>query len=441
MGLPEVPLRNWVLSNPVTGEVLERLMTKDWVRYFRTTSSQIDTNQAGVASNKTKLDGYINVVSQGATGDGSTDDTSAIQAAITACPEGGMVYVPPCAPGKFYKLTDTISVDKSIRIVGSGYRVGSGSVDGAVLQQTGSGRDVFACAGVEGLVIEHLALGGTGNASSALSLSGGIKRSVFNDLFIPGVGQTGISVSGPGNELNTYASVRIQSGVAGYGSTVRGIAMEGGPSLWSNCSVEGASIGIALSGQGTWIGLRLIGCPVGILWSSETNNIGNTFINASSDGCDVVHSVLGVPTQRLALSIGDGSGDNAFALPSTVGVNLRATQTTEAPVVPLLASEDPVLLAPSTESVTTRRARLDLRDFNAEEETGTSYGGPLVVENTPRFTRDLKVTSLAAPTRASRRQYASTRKMVQGREKREARARMSPFAGAKRSRRIRRRDF
>ena len=37
---------------------------------------------------------WINVKSQGAMGDGATDDTTAIQAALNACPRGGVVYFP-----------------------------------------------------------------------------------------------------------------------------------------------------------------------------------------------------------------------------------------------------------------------------------------------------------------------------------------------------------
>ena len=382
MGLPEVPLRSWVLIDPVTGEVFERLMTREWVRYLQTISEQIDTNETAIASNEAKLDGYINVVSEGATGDGVTDDTVAIQDAITACPAGGMVYIPPCASGKFYKLTSSITVDKAIRIVGAGYHAAPGVLDGSVLRQTGAGQVVFNCQGVEGLVIEHLALGGTGGTSSALNLQAGVKRSVFNDLLIPGAGSAGLSIAAAENELNTYESIRITTDVGGdYATPTTGIRVAGGPNLWSNCSVDGAATGIDLHGYGTWVGLRLSGCETGIQWSSSDANIGNMFLNASAVECTTVHSVVGTPTESRAMSLGDSSGDNAFALPSTVGVNLQGSMTTASPAVPILTSSAPVFFAPDTESASTARARLEVRDSNAEAETGTSYGGPLVVEN------------------------------------------------------------
>lgn len=403
MGLPEVPLRNWVLVDPQTGEMFEHLMTKDWVRYLQTTAAQIDTNETGIATNKTKLDGYINVVSQGAVGDGETDDTAAIQAAITACPQGGMVYIPPCASGKFYKLTETLTVDKAIRIVGAGYHAAPGVLDGAVLQQTGSGQAVFDCQAVEGLVIEHLALGGGPDTLSALNLQAGVNRSVFNDLLIPGAGSAGLSIAAAENALNTYESVRVTTefALADYATPTTGIRVVGGPNLWSNCSVDGASIGINLHGYGTWVGLRLRGCVTGITWSGDDTNIGNVFLNASAVSCGTVHNVVGTPTESRAMSLGDGSGDNAFALPSTVGVNLRATMTTSAPTVSMLTSGDPVFLAASTESAATAQARLEVRDVDqavkkttvqvagacieSESETdpaALSFNAPLVVKNT-----------------------------------------------------------
>lgn len=52
----------------------------------------------------------------GAVGDGTTDDTGAIQDAIDACDEGGTVLLGP----KAYLLTDTPSIDKNITLRGMG---------------------------------------------------------------------------------------------------------------------------------------------------------------------------------------------------------------------------------------------------------------------------------------------------------------------------------
>ena len=51
-----------------------------------------------------------------ATGNGSADDTAAIQAAIAACPEGGAVYL----PAGTYKISDTLWIAKPMALRGAG---------------------------------------------------------------------------------------------------------------------------------------------------------------------------------------------------------------------------------------------------------------------------------------------------------------------------------
>jgi polygalacturonase len=61
---------------------------------------------------------YFNVVDYGATGNGTTDDTAAIQAAIAACAAagGGVVYFPSGASGT-YRITSTLSWTSSDPVV------------------------------------------------------------------------------------------------------------------------------------------------------------------------------------------------------------------------------------------------------------------------------------------------------------------------------------
>lgn len=67
------------------------------------------------------IGGVFNVKSYGAIGDGVTDDTAAIQAAIDACPAGGKIVIPKGT----YKFTSTVELNKSIAIVGVGGRYGA----------------------------------------------------------------------------------------------------------------------------------------------------------------------------------------------------------------------------------------------------------------------------------------------------------------------------
>jgi hypothetical protein len=71
---------------------------------------------AASAGNKVPKDTLVfNVKDHGAVGDGTTDDTTAIQSAITAAPAGSVVYLPPGT----YKTSATLTVTKALRIVGA----------------------------------------------------------------------------------------------------------------------------------------------------------------------------------------------------------------------------------------------------------------------------------------------------------------------------------
>jgi hypothetical protein len=61
-----------------------------------------------------------NLFAYGAVGDGKTDDTAAVNAAIAAVPDGGTLYIPT---GTF-RVTDTITIDRPISIEGSGSAAG-----------------------------------------------------------------------------------------------------------------------------------------------------------------------------------------------------------------------------------------------------------------------------------------------------------------------------
>jgi hypothetical protein len=59
----------------------------------------------------------FDVQTYGAVGDGTTDDTAAIQSAIDATPaNGGVVFFPPGT----YKVVATLNIDKPLEILGSG---------------------------------------------------------------------------------------------------------------------------------------------------------------------------------------------------------------------------------------------------------------------------------------------------------------------------------
>ena len=81
----------------------------------------------------------VNVLDFGAVGDGVTNDTVAIQAAIDAAPQGGAVYI----PNGTYVINDAIIVNKAVTIYGDGPGKWIDSLGGSVVRQTNKTKNAF----------------------------------------------------------------------------------------------------------------------------------------------------------------------------------------------------------------------------------------------------------------------------------------------------------
>lgn len=102
----------------------ERLVTEDLNRGW----GPVDvTMPAGGIAVGTKvgihafLGEHYNVQDFGAVGDGITDDTAAIQLAITTCAAGGVVWFPRVAA--YYRITDALSIPKAMTVDGGGAQI------------------------------------------------------------------------------------------------------------------------------------------------------------------------------------------------------------------------------------------------------------------------------------------------------------------------------
>lgn len=81
-------------------------------------ASNLNHLETGVSDVHQRLDGVVSVKEYGAIGDGSADDTTAINNAMAALPSrGGTLFFPPGS----YKVTSTIVVAKPLTILGSGF--------------------------------------------------------------------------------------------------------------------------------------------------------------------------------------------------------------------------------------------------------------------------------------------------------------------------------
>lgn len=90
----------------------------------------------------------VNVLDFGATGDGTTDDTAAFQAALAALENGGVLYVPL---GR-YKITDTLVLTTGVTVQGQGsgdrtYGIPNTNVNSSYIFQTTASKSVFSIGG------------------------------------------------------------------------------------------------------------------------------------------------------------------------------------------------------------------------------------------------------------------------------------------------------
>jgi hypothetical protein len=138
-----------------------------------------------------KLAQTVSVKDFGAVGDGVTDDTVAIQAAIAALPvDGGDLIFPP---GQ-YLFSTKITVSKKVRLIGSGGTAESLAATGAtVLIKSASLLDdgivlAAACASIENLEIR----GQTGNTGDGILIAAG--RVVLTDVAVYNMGQDGVRI-------------------------------------------------------------------------------------------------------------------------------------------------------------------------------------------------------------------------------------------------------
>lgn len=110
--------------------------------------------------------GWIDVTWYGAVGDNSTDDTAAIQAAITAAPAGGQIVIPWGVSG-IYKITSALTISKALTILNQG---------GATIRQATAGVGAISIT-ASNVTIDGLVLSGfqyaTWNAAEIAILASG----------------------------------------------------------------------------------------------------------------------------------------------------------------------------------------------------------------------------------------------------------------------------
>ena len=140
-----------------------------------------------------------NVKDFGAVGNGSTDDTTAINNAIafTKAEGGGQIYFPPGV----YKVTSTITIDGPVGVVGAGCNCQSIQVNGtysnvtSVVAWYGGSNIMFDYTGrIDGVVFSNIALDGRNTSTIAIRLDR-IRNSYFQSVQIHRFTQFGLDMN------------------------------------------------------------------------------------------------------------------------------------------------------------------------------------------------------------------------------------------------------
>lgn len=180
---------------------------------------------------------YFNVKSYGAKGDGTTDDTTAIQAAITAASSGGVVFFPVGT----YKISSPLTLS-----VASTALMGTGAGSTIIASSGFSGAQMILCSAANTGVWDLAIQGGPSTtyssnpATNGIQVTGAINVQLQN-LLISYVNGWGIQSSATAGQANLYlfvTGVRVTSGAQGIhtlGNTGSGFS---GSQRFIGCAVD-----------------------------------------------------------------------------------------------------------------------------------------------------------------------------------------------------------
>lgn len=134
--------------------------------------------------------GIYSVTIYGATGDGTTNDRAAIQAAIDAVPStGGIVWF----PAGTYVITTALTLKSGVTLAGVG-------VDASIIKQTSAGADALGGVDVHTLTIRNLQIqgpaSGTGNGLVLTrSVQANVRYIRLDNIYVRQFGNDGIAIS------------------------------------------------------------------------------------------------------------------------------------------------------------------------------------------------------------------------------------------------------
>lgn len=184
----------------------------------------VDTN-ANLTANGAIAGNLYNVMAYGAKGDGSTDDTAAVKAAIAAAGQG-VVFFPP---GTFV-ISDVLTITTGFTALGSG-------MNSTIIKQTSTTKDVFAGTDVRYIDISDLKIlgpgSGSGNGINLAFVASPTFNCLFENLWIASMGGDGMHLVQPCSSV--LNNIRVQT-------CGRGFYLNAGTSLSVNgCYANGCT--------------------------------------------------------------------------------------------------------------------------------------------------------------------------------------------------------
>ena len=307
------------------------------------------------AHNRMIADAAVNVKDFGAVGDGSTDDTTAIQAAIDSLGnDGGTVFLPESV----YVISATLNLEKKTQLVGEGgyflnqFTDNTYTVGGTTIKlKTGSNTDMLKVqldvASTGDDYRSHCAIRNIhffGNRSDAQSPATRDNNTSGNGIVISGVRYvtlenvivTKCAEDGVVVQSHDYGSGAISSnnldirGCAFHSNYGRGILAAGGDSIMLGCTIGyNGNTGISVSGFGL-INNCLVwdnfGAGVFVASTTETpvlvgNKIYDNELSGINIGSTDGHAVI---TGNMILRNGGGTTSGAE---NKSGIYIASTRT------------------------------------------------------------------------------------------------------------------
>jgi hypothetical protein len=226
----------------------------------------------------------LSVKEFGATGDGVTDDTAAIQAAINSLTAGGIVYL----PGATYIVSSTLNIPVSnVKMMGSG--------NATVIKAADSSNYVvmILANALNGIVISDLVVdanhanrAGLTNRTVGIELRSCVDSTVENCISqnmigAPGTPGVGIGISGLSNRCKVTSCILKDCGIDGKAAD--GIYSSGIQTLIINCiaiNCKDTGFVIEKSNQSGIIGCTAKGCSAGAaITNSVPEDVTGNFID------------------------------------------------------------------------------------------------------------------------------------------------------------------